>query len=247
MKYKIACVTERGNYRKTNQDRISVQVFKSWSSKVLMAIVCDGVGGLSFGDRTAAFAIENFEEWFLETFKKRKKLLSISEIVEEWKDLIIRVNQEIYWTGEKTGAKSGTTFSAFLILKQNFIVFHVGDCRIYRIAKKITQLTDDHTLANEEVKKGRLTKQEAIQDKRRNILIKCVGAEKNLQPQIILGNIKSGEGILLCSDGFWHSLSEEKIKRIFQKGKLQENLKNVANEFLINEKDNLSAIAIKIN
>lgn len=70
----------------------------------------------------------------------------------------------------------GTTFTGILFVNNQYVISHVGDTRVYRLDNSITQLTNDQTFVAREIKKGTMTVEQAKNDKRRNMLLQCVGA-----------------------------------------------------------------------
>ena len=113
----------------------------------------------------------------------------------------------------------GTTFSGILFIENQYVIVHVGDSRVYQIDSALNQLTTDQTFVAREVSKGNMTIEQAKVDKRRNLLLQCVGASKVVEPQVLLGTTKKG-AYMLCSDGFRHEITEEEIYESFIPKKL---------------------------
>lgn len=131
------------------------------------------------------------------------------------------------------------------------MIVHVGDSRVYQIDSALNQLTTDQTFVAREVSKGNMTIEQAKVDKRRNLLLQCVGASKVVEPQVLLGTTKKG-AYMLCSDGFRHEITEEEIYESFIPKKLSnKKMMHKQMQYLIQqvkkrqEKDNISVILIK--
>ena len=146
----------------------------------------------------------------------------------------------------------GTTVSALLLMEGRYLIAHVGDSRIYRISDSIEQLTEDQSYVAREIKQGNLTWKQAKENPKRNVLLQCVGASDRVSPDILLGNVKEDTVYMLCSDGFWHELSEEEIRGGFhptdavsaeEMEKSSRRLVELAKQR--DEGDNLSVILIK--
>ena len=105
----------------------------------------------------------------------------------------------------------GTTFSGILFVDNKFVIAHVGDSRIYHIDAAVRQLTTDQTFVAREISRGTMTPEQAKTDKRRNLLLQCVGASRQVEPQIICGSTEKGT-YMLCSDGFRHEISEKEMQ-----------------------------------
>ena len=145
----------------------------------------------------------------------------------------------------------GTTFSGILFVGDQYIIGHVGDTRVYHIGTALHQLTTDQTFVAREISRGTLTLEQAKTDKRRNLLLQCVGASKTVEPQIICGKVEKG-AYMLCSDGFRHEISEAEIYEslnpinLMNKDAMHNNAKYLIEQVKKREeKDNISVLLIK--
>ena len=119
----------------------------------------------------------------------------------------------------------------------------------------ICQITEDQTYVAREIKLGHMTKEQAEQDSRRNVLLQCIGAVNGLQPEFYEGQISADCYMLLCSDGFRHQYHEEEIMKALSGDMVQMSKENM-HSFLRSatnlcmqrgETDNISSVLIKIN
>lgn len=252
MRYMVVAESDVGIRKKVNQDSIVIKHILYGKLEVVMAVVCDGLGGLSKGEVASANVIWKFDEWFKCELIKELKDIDVEIIGYKWALMLKDLNVLISEYGQISGEKLGTTFTGVLIIGRQYVVVHVGDTRLYYIGKKVEQLTEDHTYVERQIKKGLLTVEQAKTSKYKNILLQCVGASKLIEPQIIYGNIEEGL-YLLCSDGFSHKVANEEMMEILA----CKNIKNKKNmkeriRFLIDtvkergEKDNISVIIIKV-
>ena len=145
----------------------------------------------------------------------------------------------------------GTTFSGILFANDQYVVVHVGDSRVYYIGSALNQLTTDQTFVARELSRGTLTLEQAKTDKRRNLLLQCVGASKTVDPQVICGKTERG-AYMLCSDGFRHEISEAEMYEslnpvnLMNKNAMHSNAKYLIEQVKNrNEKDNISVILVK--
>lgn len=215
MEFLSAHVTDIGIVKSTNQDSLCVKIATVPEGyQIAMAIVCDGMGGLEKGELASAEVINSFSSWFDSSLPNKYKN-DLSSIADEWVSLLKRENQRIRNYGSKIGVTLGTTFTGFLAIDDKYMVVHVGDSRVYRINEDIEQLTEDHTFIAREIKRGTMTPEEAKVDKRRNMLLQCIGASPEIAPQVVLGNVSGDTTYMLCSDGFRHVISEEEITQAF--------------------------------
>ena len=212
-----ACYTDAGNIKEMNQDSLSVKVVNSPKGKILFAVVCDGMGGLEHGEVASREVVVAFNNWFSNQFAQMvaQDFVSAAQVQEQWKRLITGMNERISEYADGLGMMMGTTVSAVLVYQGEYFICHVGDSRIYRICHSVEQLTMDQTLVEQEVELGKLTKEEAMVDPRRSILLQCVGASGVVEPQFDTGTISEETTFILSSDGFVHFISNEEIYEVF--------------------------------
>lgn len=242
MKYKAVAVTDQGSYRKTNQDSVLLCEKYIQGNTIVLAVLCDGMGGLKYGDVASKLAVGSFEKWFDEFLTQSTELPTKEKIIHDWKKLIADINIKIYNYAASVSAQAGTTLSAIILFNNHYVIGHVGDSRIYLINKdNIRQLTEDHSLVAQEIRKRLLSSTQAKTDKRRHLLVRCVGVKNMVDPQFVSGEVNEFDAYLLCSDGLWNRVEENEMQ--------QEVLaNNYAAEHLIqrarskNEKDNISVI-----
>ncbi len=254
MIFQVGYSTDIGIRKKVNQDSLCIKKAKTERGCITMAVLCDGMGGLAYGEVASATVVRAFSKWFEQELPKKWRTATVEMIEQEWLLLVRELNEKLWKYGNENNVQLGTTVTAVLILEDGkYIIVHVGDSRIYRIKDhSIEQLTEDQTLVAREVKKGIITKEQASTDPRRNVLLQCIGGSKNIEAKCRNGNAFSDEMFLLCSDGFRHKMTEtEMLASIWGKGiKTESEIKEVL-ELLIQrnkergETDNISAILIK--
>lgn len=251
MRYVAIAESDIGIDKDTNQDSVLIKHAIYGKTEVLMAIVCDGMGGFSKGEIASATVIREFEEWFSKELPFELTNVDMNVIGGKWSLLLKTLNIRIQEYGQKFGERLGTTFTGTLFVDNKFVIVHVGDTRMYHIGTSLKQLTEDHTFVAREVERGTLTLEQAKTDKRRNMLLQCVGASKVVEPQIISGETEQGV-YMLCSDGFRHKVTEDEIYRSFNPKRIKNKQKmHSQSKSLINiikqrkEKDNISVVLIK--
>ncbi len=252
MRFLAIADTDAGTTKDTNQDSILIKHARVDNKEVLLAIICDGMGGLAKGELASATVIKEFAKWFDEELPYELENVDLQVIGAKWSLLLKELNTRILdYSKEKNIEGVGTTFSGILFVDDEYVIAHVGDTRIYHIGSNMTQLTTDQTFVAREVIKGTMTPEQARIDKRRNLLLQCIGASKIVEPQIIYGATEKGI-YMLCSDGFRHELTDEEMFEYLNPVNLMSKvvMSNVANnliEMIKNrrEKDNISVILIK--
>lgn len=253
MFYTVIAESDIGNLREVNQDSLLIKHILYDENEVLMAIICDGMGGLSKGELASATLIREFNEWFEKNLLFELQNLDLDVIACKCVLLLKSLNIKIQEYSNRIGLKLGSTFTGILFINNQFIIIHIGDTRVYHINTSLIQLTSDHTFIAREVGRGTLTIKQAQIDKRQNILLQCIGASKTIEPQVIKGETQQGV-YLLCSDGLRHKISEEELvnyfnfKNLNSKKEMKEKSKQVIEIVKSRgEKDNISLILIKVD
>lgn len=251
MRYIAALDTDVGIRKENNQDSLLLKHVVSEYGEICMAVLCDGMGGLAKGELASSSVIKLFSDWFDNSLPYEVAELDLNLIGYKW-DLMLRdINNKIMSYGQSMGIQLGTTFTGVLLSGDEYLIVHVGDTRVYEISNCIRQLTEDHTFIAREIKNGNMTYEEAIQDRRRNMLLQCIGASNMIQPQIIHG--KAVEGVyLLCSDGFRHEVTPDELFNAFipmsmiDKFTIQNQIRSVIEVVKARrELDNISGIIIR--
>lgn len=245
-----------GICRKVNQDACCVRMMEIGGQPLVLAAVCDGVGGLQEGDYASKSTIQFLNNWFDYTLSKKIQGKSQEQLMhylqEEIEQCIQKQNRLIYEYARGKGIMAGTTLTLLVILGRKYITAQIGDSRAYRISGRLQQLTEDQSVVAQEIKAGRLSKEEAKHDRRRNVILQCIGASGNLQIAYKNGSVDKEDVFFLCSDGFVHELEEDEMEGLLKpvwlvdaasiKRCLVETVSLVKNR---GERDNITVVLIK--
>ena len=227
--------------RACNEDALLFRSSLFSEGELVMAAVCDGMGGMQSGMEASFFCTQEMEEWFdtqmipcIETYgTKHRKLKRI--IRSKGFMLYQHMNRKLFERMRVEKVRLGTTATMCLIFGEYYYLFHLGDSRCYGFSKcmwqtKIRKLTKDHGTPNG--------------------LSKCLGLNKEWKPEFSTGKLGK-QRLLLCSDGFWRKQDMQLWKRCLNSKKMKDEkgitkrLKAVADYNLqMGEKDNISAIFI---
>ena len=203
--------SDRGIKKNTNQDSVLIKEASTDYGDVMLAVVCDGMGDLTFGKTAHMW----FEVQFPELLYRRRTADGINrmELENEINKLILDVNQRIADHGKISHIAMGTTAAVLLMAEGKYYTMNVGDSRVYKIdGQGMTQLTKDQTFVQKEIDAGRMTPDEARVHPQRNVLLQCVGASEVIIPEFTQGEYKSGEVYMLCSSVItWRNPSEQSI------------------------------------
>lgn len=249
----IGAVTDKGNVKPSNQDNILVQIGEYKGGEFGLFVVCDGLGGLAFGEVASVIAVKKFKKWWEEQIKEFIKNTDDEKIMVSLKKAVYESNIEIIDYSNKIAQRVGTTISAILVMKNKYYIVHVGDTRIYKITNKIEQLTEDHSYVAMQVRAGKMTAKEAKESKSKNLLMQCIGVKESIEIYERVGILKGGETFLISSDGFYNKLYEweilEKIKKsTFNHEQSLQDVANILVEEVKNrkERDNISVILVSL-
>ena len=253
MNYLQSYYTDIGNKRKTNQDSLAIFKAGTETGEILLSLICDGMGGYQSGEIASKTIVESFEKWF----KQDLPLLlyndfSFQKLKEQWVRLINECNGQLVKYGAKKKIDLGSTLTACLFTGEQYYCVHVGDSRAYKIRKnEMAQITMDQSVVADAVRRGEITEEEAKADKRKNILLECIGITKTVDVLFFEGEVSPGDSYLLCSDGLWHYLKDEELMRYLWGGQFKENkMIRMHLNCLVEtvkergEKDNISAISV---
>ena len=253
MDYLVQASSDVGISKSTNQDSLCVKIIDAGSEKLVFAVLCDGMGGLSKGELASATLVNAFARWSVERLPEiYSDGITDSIIRREWETIIESQNSKIMEYGKNNGVKLGTTVSAILITDSRYYIVNVGDTRIYELSDYIVQLTKDQTLIQREIDAGELTPEQAKTDPRRSILLQCVGASPAVYPEMFFGETKCDAVYMMCSDGFRHEITNDEIYESLSPFALLsvDDMRNNA-EYLIDlnkkrmENDNISVVLIR--
>lgn len=253
MKFLTANHTDVGTRKKTNQDSMLVMQADTDKGQVLLASVCDGMGGLAKGEVASAAMVRAIQDWFA----NRLPYLLVDGLTPEklwadWRELVRNTNSKIMEYGRRFHADLGTTCVALLIAENTYYTLNVGDSRIYWITDNIYQLTKDQTYVQQEIDSGRMTYEEAYNHPNRSVLLQCIGASMQVNPAFGQGQTGPGQVFMLCCDGFRHVilpqefydsmrpnvLTDEKIMKQQLENLVKLNIQR-------GEVDNISAILVR--
>lgn len=237
---KTAVITDKGKVRTHNED--AVGVFSNEHGQ-LLAVVADGMGGHLAGDVASKMTIEYFEQGW-----KRSERVNTPEQAENWLlENIQKVNNILltYATEHIDCKGMGTTIVAAICTENFATVAHIGDSRCYLLnSAGFTQITDDHSLVNELVKSGQISKEDAKEHPRKNILLKALGTEQSVYPDMKTIDLEENDYLLLCSDGLSNKVQDDQMAAVLtSKQSLQEKAEQLIR--LANENggdDNISLI-----
>ncbi len=197
-----------GLVRKENQDSCSFSVI---SSSCVWAVVCDGMGGAKGGKTASSTAVKYITEYLNKNYVDS---MDEEELASLLVDAVDGANLAVYNKAsddvELTGM--GTTCELVFIRNSIIHVVHVGDSRTYSIrGGKILQLTEDHSVVQEMVKRGEITQEQAQNHPNKNFITRALGINPTIHLDYIESEFEYGDVLLVCSDGLSNCVSQADI------------------------------------
>jgi len=235
--------SDRGMRRQNNEDACFMLLADN------VYVVADGVGGGNAGEiasRTAVSQIANYiVEHPMEPTDDRYKIATYFQYC------LDKVNMHIYEMASRHEANRGmaTTIVTVFVYRGKAYVANVGDSRAYLFRDgQLTQLTEDHTYVNELVKAGKLTREMAELDDRKNVITRALGAEPSVQPDFFQVDVAEDDIIIMCTDGLYDEVSDSEIIEVLEKGYTMSatcsELVSLANDH--GGHDNITVISLRV-
>ena len=209
---RILAKSDIGKAREMNQDSFFAA---KETDEIKLFILADGMGGYKGGEIASSVAVYSAQNYICNNFKETKKervdILKLINDSMEYANLMVYERSK-----EKEELKDmGTTLDVCLIYNNKAYIGHVGDSRIYRIRKNIMRkLTTDHSYVQKLVSEGTITKEEADTHPKKNMLMKAVGCNALVEPDVMCKGFLKDDIILMCSDGLTNMLKDEQIYKI---------------------------------
>lgn len=224
------CLYEKG-MRDVNQDSIALHKIVTKKNDVILAVVCDGMGGMAEGETASGYVAEQVSCWFYEELPVLlERHMQIKTVGRSLCRKLFHLHVDLKEYGRRKSIMTGTTASILLIIGNRYLVCHLGDSVVYLFNKGIRRMTGIHGDAVSQI-------------------YRCIGIGKFYPPDMLYGRLRRHTGFLLASDGFIHRLAPEEIRECLNErlikngGWIEKRLKNLANTVMKRgETDNISAI-----
>ena len=234
---------DKGKVREINEDYFFIS---NSLDEVQLYILADGMGGYNGGEIASQLAVQAAKNYIENNFKE----------VDKDKDSIIQLlgssmeyaNMVVYEKSKEQPDLQGmgTTLEICLIYNNKVFIGHVGDSRIYRIRKEfIRKLTQDHSYVQKLVKEGTITKEQAVHHPQKNMLMKALGCNAFVEPDVMVKGFLKDDILIMCSDGLTNLVSQEELYENATKNIEQATKDLVA---LANDRggyDNITVVIIK--
>jgi serine/threonine protein phosphatase PrpC len=256
MDIKFFAATDVGRQREHNEDNFLVD------PKLRLFVVADGMGGHAAGEVASQISVHELCRAVRESSDIIQRYASgqVQDVAEARQEILALLEHAIqhacsaiYKAGQADATKRGmgTTTSALLLVGDRGFIAHVGDSRIYLVRQgQVHQITEDHSLVNELVKRGKIKRDEIESSpyaKYKNAVTRAVGANESVEADTLDFDLLPGDAFLLCSDGMHHYLREPDLPQILKVDDIAEAPKaliKIANDG--GGHDNITAVVVRV-
>ncbi len=235
--------TDIGKARDMNQDYYYIS---PENSQINLYILADGMGGYTGGEiasKLATISAKNYiESNFEETLTEKEEIVKLIKNSMEYANMVVYEKSK----EDKELEGMGTTLEVCLIYNNIVYIGHIGDSRIYiQREEKLKKLTIDHSYVEKLVKDGTITKEEAINHPKKNMLTKALGCMAFVEVDVTEVDLHKDDIILICSDGLTNMVEEETINNVIKEDykSAPEKLIELANNN--GGYDNITALVIR--
>lgn len=241
--FEIVTLTDPGKVRSHNEDSVTADAAAGF------AILADGMGGYNAGEVASGIAVAMLAEGLKSALEAGMWPQDAGLVLESE---IGKTNAAIYQTAQSQPqyAGMGTTLVSVLFYDNRAIVAHIGDSRLYRYRQgAFEQITRDHSLLQEQIDSGMVSKEEARLSSNKNLVTRALGVDSTVEAEIHGYEVLPGDIYLLCSDGLNDMVGDEEIELTL--GVLGANLELAAQQLvqMANDnggRDNVSVILVRI-
>lgn len=233
-----------GKAREINQD--AFYITEDSFSEVQLFLLADGMGGANAGDIASKLAVSCAKSYvennFKDTPKDKDSLIQLLASSMEYANMVVYEKS----LEDKKFEGMGTTMEICLIYNNRAYIGHIGDSRIYRIRKEIMRkLTQDHSYVQKLVQDGTITREEAEHHPQKNMLMKALGCNAFVEPDVMVKGFLKGDILIICSDGLTNMVKQDDIFNV-----VKENFELAPKELIerANQNggiDNVTVITIK--
>jgi serine/threonine protein phosphatase PrpC/CRP-like cAMP-binding protein len=250
---KFFAATDIGRQRDHNEDNYLVD------PKLKVFVVADGMGGHAAGEVASQIAVHEVSRVVrenadvIERYIKQLDVNGRQEVLAVMEHAVQTACASIYHRGQAEPDKRGmgTTTSALLVAGDRGFIAHVGDSRIYLLRQgQVHQLTEDHSLINELVRRGKLKRDEidsSPYSKYKNAVTRAVGAYESVEADTLDFEVLPGDHFLLCSDGLHHYLKDSDVPEILTTDDIADAPKTlVALANAGGGHDNITAVVVRV-
>ncbi|MBK8170116.1 MAG: Stp1/IreP family PP2C-type Ser/Thr phosphatase [Sandaracinaceae bacterium] len=243
-------VTDVGRVRNVNEDSFLVD------KKLNLFVVCDGMGGHAAGEVASQLAARYFREAvvasreMIDDFERGTGSVKREDILQMLQRAVQEACEKVHAEGQNDDTKRGmgTTLTALLVVGSRGFLAHVGDSRLYLVREgQVHHFVEDHSLINELLKRGRLTKEQIDKVQYKNAVTRAVGVYESVEADTLDFDVLGGDRYLLCSDGMHGYFKTGELAQYFVAAPdetIAQTLVDLSNDR--GGKDNITVLLVRI-
>ena len=237
--------TDSGKVRRQNQDVFKI-IFDELAGVAVM-VVCDGMGGARAGNVASAIAADAF---IGSVGKHIENIDERSDIALKMSGAVLEANKAVFEKSIEADEYfgMGTTLTAAMSASCGEVIANIGDSRAYHVTQNsITQVTKDHSVVEDMISRGDLTRAEARRHPNKHLITRALGTSYDDEPDVFLLDLEPGEHILLCTDGLSNVVLDSEILFELQRGaSVRESCENLVGLALERgAPDNVTAVVFR--
>lgn len=205
---KIVAKTDKGLVRESNQDAYAVGELPG---EVAWAVVCDGMGGAAGGNIASALAVKVISDKITASYNEKMRSASIKNLLDS---AITAANIEVYDMAYSRNDLNGMGTTVVAVIVRNSVAYiaHAGDSRAYTVKDyDVQQVTVDHSLVQNLVDRGEITKEQAEHHPNKNVITRAVGVDKRIDIDYSEVELDNNETLILCTDGLSNYVTNDEM------------------------------------
>ncbi|MEW6100246.1 MAG: Stp1/IreP family PP2C-type Ser/Thr phosphatase [Pseudomonadota bacterium] len=214
MSFEFFCLTDPGRARDNNEDSVAVD------ERAALAVLADGMGGYNAGEIASSMATSFIKSELGRWLTEAASNASDTDVRRAMDICVDNANRAIYNAANSNPhyAGMGTTLVLAVFREGRLLMGHIGDSRGYRLrAGRLTQITRDHSLLQEQLDAGLITPEQAAFSANKNLVTRAVGVEDTVLLETHLHDVQPGDLYLLCSDGLSDMVPDAEIEAILDR------------------------------
>lgn len=212
---RVARLSDVGLHRDHNEDALASDL------SIGLVMLADGMGGYKAGEIASEIAVLMVMADMTEAMQGKRSLLRVKSALLPESEMLIeaveKANAAIYQISQEQPkcAGMGTTLVTGIFTDNKLIVGHIGDSRLYRLRDKLlTQLTEDHSLIQEQINSGEITEEQAKESNNKNLVTRALGIDVEVELELHEHDVQVNDVYLLCSDGLTDMVTDDEIRII---------------------------------
>lgn len=237
--------TDTGRARNNNEDSVAVD------DATALVVLADGMGGYNAGEVASGMATSFIKSELGRWLSEASENATDTDVRRAMDICVDNANRAIFNAANSNPqyAGMGTTLVVGVFRESRLLMGHVGDSRGYRLrASRLTQITHDHSLLQEQIDSGLITPEQAAFSANKNLVTRAVGVEDTVLLETHLHDVMPGDTYLLCSDGLSDMLDDESITQVLMGA---ETLPEAASALIdaandAGGKDNISVVLVRV-